>query len=288
VPDRSLKLKLDLAMPDARLLTLDRLVAEIPDGAKLAVPANYAGVAMAATRALVRRGVKDLHLVCVPTSGLQADILIGTGAVATLETSAVTLGEAGPAPRFGAAVAAGAIRLLDATCPVIHAGLQAAQKGIPFLPLRGIIGSDLPRHRTDWQVIDNPFAEGKDPILLVPAIRPDIALFHAPRADRHGNVWVGRRRELIAMAQASATTLVTVERIEEGSLLDDEVTAAGVLPALYVGAIAEAPRGAWPLALWGAYGEDEAHLARYAGLAATADGFRRYVAEHVLERVAAE
>ncbi|MEO8165443.1 MAG: CoA transferase, partial [Betaproteobacteria bacterium] len=73
-------------------ISLDVLAANIPDGACLAVPKDSSGVAMAATRELIRRGARDLHLVCVPTSGLQADLLIGAGAVATIETSAVTMG----------------------------------------------------------------------------------------------------------------------------------------------------------------------------------------------------
>ena len=84
--------------------TLDDLVAAISDGTHLAVPAERRGVAMAATRALIRRGVKDLRLTAVPTSGLQADLLIGAGAVTEIETSAVSLGEYGPAPRFCDAV----------------------------------------------------------------------------------------------------------------------------------------------------------------------------------------
>ena len=60
---------------------LDGLAAAIPDGAKLAIPAEYSGVAVAATLALIRRGARRLHLVCVPVSGLQADLLIGAGAV---------------------------------------------------------------------------------------------------------------------------------------------------------------------------------------------------------------
>src|SRR5690606_33652907 len=118
----------------------------------------------------------------------------------SVETSAVSLGEAGGAPRFNQAVREGAIRLRDATCPAIHAGLLASQKGCEFVPMRGLIGSDILRHRDDWRVIDNPFADAGDPIVLIPAIRPDIAIFHAPMADRHGNVWIGRRRELAAMA----------------------------------------------------------------------------------------
>src|SRR5215469_10899343 len=155
------------------------------------------------------------------------------------------------------------------------------------MPLRGLIGSDLVAHRPDWRVIDNPFGAGGDPIVLLPAIRPDIALFHAPMADRHGNVWIGRRRELVTMAHAARKTVVTVERIQEGDLLASEASAAGTLPALYVEAVAVAERGAWPLQLAGEYGRDDAHLARYAELAASADGFRRYLDEFVLERRAA-
>src|SRR5205823_5657370 len=148
-----------------------------------------------ATRALLRRGIRELHLVTAPASSLQADLLIGAGALRLLETSAISLGEFGPAPRFTAAVTQGRLAVRDATCPAIHAALQAAEKGVPFLPLRGLIGSDILAHRPDWRVIDNPFGAG-DPIVLLPAIKPDIALFHAPMADRHGNVWIGRRREL--------------------------------------------------------------------------------------------
>src|SRR5258708_11200925 len=149
----------------------------------------------------------------------------------------------------------------DRTCPAVHAALQASEKGVPFMPLRGLIGTDIMRNRADWKVGENPFAAG-DPIGALPAIRPDIALFHAAKADRQGNVWIGRRRELVTMAHAAERSLVTVEEIVDGSLLDDEVAAAGVIPGLYVEAIAAAPRGAWPLALPDAYPADDAEQLR--------------------------
>ncbi len=188
----------------------------------------------------------------------------------------MTLGEAGGAPRFSEGVRAGAFRLMDATCPALLAGLVAGQKGVPFQPIRGIIGSDLMKARPDWKIIDNPFAPD-DPIVVVPAIRPDIALFHAPEADRFGNVRIGRQTELATMAYAAKTTLVTVERISERSLLADENSAAGVLPALYVTAIAQAQRGAWPLGLWGEYPADDAEIARYARMAKSQEGFAAYM-----------
>jgi len=259
---------------------LDSALGLIADGAQIAIPPDYAGVAMAATRALIRRGVKDLRLVCVPQSGLQADLLIGAGAVAEIETAAVTLGEHGLAPRFTAAIRAGTLRIKDATCPAIHAGLQASEKGAPFTAMRGLIGSDLLTVRPDWRVIDNPFGEGGDPVALIPAIRPDVALFHAPMADRHGNVWVGKRRELVTMAHASATSLVTVEKLHDGDLLADDTLAAGTLPALYVGRIAVVPEGTWPIR-FGARPNDAQHLAEYAEMATSEGGFQAYLAREL-------
>ena len=263
-------------------LSLDRLAGRVADGAMLALPPDYSFVPMAAVRALVRRGVRDLHLVTVPQAGIAADLLIGAGCVATIETAAVSLGELGNAPRFTAAVEGGRLAIRDSTCPAIHAALQAAEKGVPFMPLRGLIGSDLLGARPDWHVIDNPLADsGGDPIVLLPALKPDVALFHAPYADEHGNVWLGARRELVTMAHAARETLVTVEQVRPGDLLADEALAAGTLPALYVTALAEAPRGAWPLGLAERYEPDHAHLANYARLAASEEGFARYCAVHV-------
>lgn len=264
---------------------LNNLISHIPDGSKLAVPKDTSGAAMAATRALVRHGVRDLRLICVPVGGLQADILIGAGCVASIETSAVSLSEFGPAPRFSEAVRRGTIKILDSTCPAIYAGLQAAEKGLPFIPLRGIIGSDILAQRDDWRVIDNPFQSG-DKIVALAAIRPDVALFHAPMADRFGNVFIGRNRDLLTLAHAARATLVTVEEICDGNLLDDEARSGATVPALYVTAIARVAHGAAPLAFGDQYGDDQEMLSRYAALAQSQAGFREFVAEWCAEQIA--
>jgi glutaconate CoA-transferase subunit A len=263
--------------------SLDEALTPIADGCLLVVPREVSGVPMAATRALIRRGVRRLHLVALPTSSLQADLLIGADCVATLETSAVSLGEFGPAPRFTAAVTTGAIEMKDATCPALHAALQAAEKGVPFMPLRGLIGSDVLKYRDDWKVIDSPFGNN-DPIVLLPAIKPDVALIHAPMADRFGNVWIGRQRDLATMAHAAAKTVVTVEKLHDGDLLADPVLAAGTLPGFYIDSIAVAERGCWPLGLPDHYAADAEHLALYAKLAATPEGFAEYLERYVHEK----
>jgi glutaconate CoA-transferase subunit A len=253
--------------------TVDELVEDIASGMLVAVPRDYSGVSMAATRAIVARQIRGLRLLAVPTSGIQTDVLIGAGCVDELEAAAVSLGELGAGPRFVDAITGRTIRMRDTTCPAVHAALQAAEKGIPFMPLRGLIGSDVLAHRDDWKLEPNPFAEGDDPIVLLPAIRPDVALFHAPRADRFGNVWIGRCRELATMAHAAARTLVTVEEIVDVDLLDDEATAPGALPAMYVSGIAVGAMGAWPLGCQELYEPDDGELGRYAEAARTEQGF---------------
>ena len=270
--------------------SVDELVGRIADGSQLVLAKDLAGAPMAAIRALIRAGVSDLHLVTAPTSGWPTELLVGAGAVACVETSGVSLGEHGGAPRFNRAVKSGSIRLKDATCPAIYAALQAGEKGIPFIPIRGIIGSDVQAERADWKVIDNPFAEGgrEDPLLLLPAIRPDVALFHARKADRHGNVHVGLQRELTTVAHAARSTLVTVEEVVDGDLMASEESAACVVPAIYITAIAEAPRGAWPLRFLDMYEEDAGHLSAYVAEARSDEGFERYLEREVFGRELAD
>ena len=209
--------------------------------------------------------------------------MIGAGCVSRVEAAAVTLGEYGLAPRFTAAIRAGTIEMWDATCPAIQSALQASEKGIPFMPHRGIIGSDLLKVRPDWLVIDNPFAERgrRDPIVLLPAIRPDFAVFHAVKADRNGNVWIGIRRELMLMAHASTETIVTVEEIVDTDFLADPALAAGTIPSIYISAIAHEPHGAAPLGITGVYPSKPEELRAYAQAARTDDGFSGWFEAHV-------
>lgn len=270
----------------AILSSPDALAAMVPDGATVAV-AKEPLSPMALALALARRGARGLHLVTVPTAQMIADLLIGAGCVGTVETSGVSLGEFGPAPRFAAAVKSGAVAIRDATCPAVYAALQAGEKGQPFAPLRGVIGSDLLRVRPDWKVIDNPFAPG-DPVLVMPPIRPDFALIHALKADRFGNVFVGGRHELKTMAHAAHASLVTAEEIVDGDLREDAAAASNLIGGIYVAALAEAPRGAWPTAAPGRYVADEAALAAYAAAARTEAGFAAWLASALGAREAAE
>ncbi|MCW5773796.1 MAG: CoA synthetase [Rhodospirillaceae bacterium] len=265
-------------MTDYGTTTIEALVAQLSDGAVVAAMKDTSGAPMALARAIIRKGVRNLHVVCVPTGGFFADILIGAGCVATVEGGGVSLGEYGQAPCFVRAVKSGAVRPLDTTCPAVYAALQAGEKGIPFMPLRGLIGSDILAYRNDYKIIPNPMAEGgKDPIVAIPALKPDLAFIHAPLADREGNLWIGHDHELRILAHAARHTVATAEAIVDGRLGDDPLRAAGTIPALYVDAVALAPRGALPCGMAGLYAEDAAALAGYVRAAATPEGFRAWL-----------
>ena len=248
----------------ASLRRLNELAEAVFDGALVAVPKDDCGGSIAAIGAIAARGARSISLLCVPTGGLQADLLIGAGVASALESAGTSLGEHGPAPRFQAALASRALALTDSTCPAVYASL------------RGLIGSDVLAHRRDWKTIENPFAAG-DPVVVLPAIRPDLTLFHAPLADRFGNVYVGRQRELAVMAHAARSTWVTVERVCDDDLLADSAFAPGVIPAIYLDGIVLAPGGARPLALPGVYECDEEAIATYARAARSEEGFRAWM-----------
>ena len=253
------------------------LAARVEAGTMVALPPEYSWVPVSLVRALINQRTRDLHVLCVPVGGIAVDMLIGAGCVSTLEAAAVSLGEAGLAPRFTDAVQSGGIRIKDSTCPAIHAGLQASEKGVPFMPLRGLIGSDIEANRDEWKVVSDPFDPDNRPIVLVSALKPDFTLFHSPKADRYGNVWIGKRRELMVMAHAAKETLVTVEEVVDEDFLADETTAAGTLGNLYISGVAKAKNGAWPTALHGSYEADYEEILTYAEEAKTTEGFRAYL-----------
>lgn len=271
-------------MPQPEFTSIEALAARVPDGASLGVTKGEGGdVPMALALELVRRGVRGLHVVTVPTcawpaSGMMLDILVGAGCVASVETSGVSMSELGAAPRFTAAVKAGTLKVKDATCPAVYAALQAGAKGQPFASLRGLIGADLMRHRDDWAEIENPFAPG-DRVAVLQAINPDVALFHAPMADEHGNIWIGRNRDLLTLAHASDMVLASVETVVEGDFLRDEKLAAATIPAFYVTALAERAGGSWPMAPDGSTDLDAVRA--YMAAARTEEGFRDWLAAYL-------
>ena len=261
-------------------ITLNDIVSEVHDGTLLGIPADYSGVPMTFTKELIKKKVKNLKLYCLPLTTIQGDMLIGSGCVTEIEAAAVSLGEFGQASRFQDAVINQKIKVKDSTCPALHAQLQATEKSVPFMPLRGIIGSDLLDYRDDWKVIKNPMEfsgkEGEE-IILLPAVQLDVLVFHATKSDKNGNIQIGRRRELATLAHASKKVFVTVEEIVDEDFYENEVNAAATLPALYIDGIAVSKNGAWPCGLTGKYNPDLEELKNYSLAAKNQNTFDSYM-----------
>lgn len=263
---------------------VNELVKLVEDGDTLIVPADYGGSPAEAARALVRRGAKNLRLIGGPPSGYVADLLIGAGCVSYLEMPGVILGDFGLAPRFRAWASEGRLEIRDSTCPAFHTAIAAAQKGLPFLPMRGLLGTDILRHRPEWKSIQNPYSATPDPIVLIPALVPDVVMLHGLYGDRHGNVWIGKSFEVMAMAQCAKKVIATFEHFYEGDLLEDKHMAPSTISQIYTTATVHVKNGAWPVAFGVEYGFDAPHMTRYAAMARTQEGFNDYVNEFVFEQ----
>ncbi|MDQ1600682.1 MAG: glutaconate CoA-transferase, subunit, partial [Actinomycetota bacterium] len=149
----------------------------------------------------------------------------------------------------------------------ILAQLRAAELGLPFLPVRGVKGSDIRGLHPEYSEVTCPFTG--EVLVAVPPLCPDVVLLHAPLGDRRGNLHLEQPYVLDErFAAASRNVVATVDRIV-GS---EEVASAGItIPAHLVAAVAEVPYGAHPTSCYPAYAYDRPHLAAYVA-AATAGG----------------
>ncbi len=150
--------------------------------------------------------------------------------------------------------------------------------GIPFIPVRGIIGSDYMRIREDFKVIPNPYGGGD--VLVVPAIVPDMAILHGFQADSRGNVLVKRKSDIDLALFASRKVIATVEEmVPEGEL--HPTAQRELISWIHFDALVEVPYGAHPTACPGIYGVDESHVQEYLHSARDEESFSRYLDRYV-------
>lgn len=150
---------------------------------------------------------------------------------------------------------------------------------MPFIPSRGVIGADFMKLHPNWQVIEDPYSPGQD-ILLVPATKPDVALFHATKADKVGNVLTAGYDDRM-VAQASDKVIVTVEEIVDYNLADDP-RGGYVIPWPFVSTIVHAPNGAHPGGMKPLYEADNEHMQEYIKAAGSEEGFQVYLETFIL------
>jgi glutaconate CoA-transferase subunit A len=217
---------------------------------------------MTLVRELIRQERRGLSLV-VLVGGIGVDWLAASGVIDRLIGAAVTMEQFGLCQRYRAAVEAGRIRVEELSESLLNARLGAGARQLPFLPSRGAIGTDLiGRNPENLRLIEDPF--GGRPLLACRALVPDVALVHAHRADRHGNVQYDPTAmwpDLAVMPYAARRVIVSVEEIVDSELLRRHPERT-VLPGFIVDAVVEAPCGAHPTSFFPAYGYDaELHRA---------------------------
>jgi glutaconate CoA-transferase, subunit A len=159
--------------------------------------------------------------------------------------------------------------------------VQAGSMGVPFVAVRGLMGSNILNHRPDLRIVDNPFLE-KEPVVVAQPIRPDVSVFHAVKADRWGNALTpGGMRDDLMMARASRWVVVTAEEVVDKELKDENRKVSTFLPAIDVDQVVHAPWGAHPGNCGFLYGHDEAHLREYIEASKEESTFCDYLDKYV-------
>jgi glutaconate CoA-transferase, subunit A len=270
---------MSLQPPRDKRASLADAVALVGDDETVALGGGLsARLPMAMVRELVRQGRSGLHLVGSAHS-IDVDLLVAVGAVRRCEESYVGFEQdLGLAPAYRRAAEEGTIEVAESCCATILAQLRAAEMGLPFLPVRGVRGSDIGRLHPEYAEITCPFTGER--LVAVPALRPAVALLHAPAGDRYGNLHLDQPYVLDErFAAASRLVLATVDEL----VTTDEVVAMGVtIPGHLVAAVVEAPFGAHPTSCYPRYAYDRDHLREYVSAAQSGpDGLEKYLATYV-------
>jgi glutaconate CoA-transferase, subunit A len=252
----------------------------VKDGQTLAMEGFTHLIPFAAGHEVIRQRRKDLTLVRM-TPDIIYDQLIGMGCAAGLVFSWGGNPGVGSIHRFRDAIENGWPRPL-AIQEHSHADMagryQAGASGLPFSVLRGYVGSDLPKHNRNIRTIACPFTGEK--LAATPALNPDVAIIHAQKADRKGNVLiegiVGIQKEAVL---ASRAAIATVEEI-----VDDLAAPmnACLIPHWVLSAVCHVPNGAHPSYAHGYYGRDNAFCKAWDGISREREGFTEWMEKHVL------
>jgi glutaconate CoA-transferase subunit A len=260
-------------------------LASLRDGATVAIGGSlFHNKPMSLVREIVRRGARDLIVVAVTQASIDVDLLIAAGCVAEVRVPYLGMEHLGLALNFRRHAADGRVRVWDCDETQVIAGMEAAAKDLPSGLTKTGVGTDLPRSNADFKVVADPFTG--EPLIAVPAIRPDVALLHATHGDQWGNLaYAGYPFSDVLIAEAThrcgGKVIASVDELVPASTFTADPFHADIAHIL-VDAVVEAPWGAHPCSSHGNYQYDDAHLARYQQDArAGEDAMAGWLAEHV-------
>ncbi len=271
--------------PYHKLLTLSEAVARyIPDGSSVALGlALEPLIPFAAGHELIRQGRRDLTLIG-PISDILFDQLIGAGCVSRVIAAWVGNVSEGLGHNYRRATEHGQpCRLVveDHSNYSIGLALLAGSLGVPYIPMRSLLGSDIARDHPSIRPAPSPL-DGT-PTLLVPALQPDVAIIHVQRADAEGraHVWGGLGICEEAALAAIGVIYTAEEIVPAGVILSDPNRV--LAPAFKTLAVVHTPGGAHPAPVQGYYNRDHAAFAEYHERSRTPEGFAGWLRETILD-----
>ena len=272
-------------MSDKVLTMAEAIARYVPDGSSVAMSlALEPLIPFAAGHEIIRQGKRDLTLIA-PISDILFDELIGAGCVARVAAAWVGNVSEGLGYNYRRATERGLphpITVEDYSNYSIALALQAAALGIPYIPMRSLLGSDIARDHPRIRPAPSPF-DGT-PTLLVPALQPDVAIIHVQRADAAGraHVWGGLGICEEAALGAKGVIYTAEEIVAPEVILSDPNRV--LAPAMKTLAVVHAPGGAHPSPVQGYYNRDHAAYAEYHEQSRTPEGFAAWLREWVLDQ----
>ena len=242
-------------MPAAKLTSLHDAVAKhVADGSSIVLGASLeALIPFAAGHELIRQQKKRLTLIG-PISDMLFDQIIGGGCAIKIRAAWVGNVITGSGYNFRRAVESGAVEVEDHSNLTIAMALKAGAMGVPFMPTRTALGSDLFKTNPNLRKIHCPYTG--EPVCLVKSIQPDVAVIHVQRTDEFGNAhsWgnLGISKDA---CMASKKIIITAEEIVPPATITSDPNRV-MIPGFRVSAVVHAPFGAHPSAVPGFYNRD--------------------------------
>ena len=235
----------------------DAVARFVPDGASVLLGAGLEClIPFSAGHEIIRQGKRDLTLLG-PISDMLFDQMIGAGCVREVKAAWVGNVSAGLGHCFRRAVEKGVprpIQVTDYSNFTFALALQAAAQGVPFLPTRTALGSDLPLSNSDLVAMTSPF--GGDPLIAVRALQPDVSFIAAQRADDTGGAhcW-GPLGVAVEACLASRDVVLVVEDIVPHEMITSDPNRV-LAPPFRISAVVHEPFGSHPSPVQGYYGRD--------------------------------
>ena len=266
-----------------KLRSMREAIAEfVPDGCSVAMGLQLEHmIPFAAGHEIIRQKKRDLRLIG-PISDCLFDQLIGAGCVKDVVAAWVGNVMMGQAYNFRRAAETGEIRVFNMTNFTIALGLQAGAMGVPFLPTRTAMGSDVPKGNHFFYQIISPF-EPKETLLAVRAIIPDVTIVHVQRTDEEGNAhcW-GNLGVMQEAVRAAKKVIVVAEEIVSADVIASDPNRT-VVPGFLVSAVVHEPFGAHPSPVQGYYGRDNEFFREYHAETKTPEEYARWRTKWVEE-----